>query len=121
MRRKPNELVPFECAVLEAATALQQAGVSAFYGYALAKEIKTLSGAGVRAAHGTLYRALHRLEAAGLAESFWEDAAKAERERRPRRRMYRLTALAATALARARAKQRPGARLRSLERRLEPS
>ena len=41
-------------------------------------------------AHGTLYKALSRLEEFGLLTSRWEDAAAAE-GRRPRRRLYELT------------------------------
>jgi len=40
-------------------------------------------------AHGTLYKALGRLEEFGLLTSRWEDAAAAEG--RPRRRLYELT------------------------------
>ena len=40
-------------------------------------------------AHGTLYKALGRLEERGLLTSAWEDAAAAEG--RPRRRLYELT------------------------------
>jgi PadR family transcriptional regulator PadR len=40
---------------------------------------------------GTVYKVLRRLEDRGLIEGRWEDAVKAERQRRPRRRYYRLT------------------------------
>ena len=66
-------------------------------------------------AHGTLYRALHRVERAKLIEAFWEDPHEAAKENRPRRRLYRLTALSEIALRRARAPQRAGGRLRSLK------
>ena len=121
MRRKPGELIPIEVAVLEAAIALQRQGVGAFHGYALAKEIKTASDSRLLTAHGTLYRALHRLHRAGLIEAYWEDPSEAERERRPRRRMYRLTTLAIPALNRARARRRLGAGLTSLEEGIETS
>jgi PadR family transcriptional regulator, regulatory protein PadR len=39
--------------------------------------------------HGTLYKALSRLEEFGLLSSRWEDAAAVEG--RPRRRLYELT------------------------------
>jgi DNA-binding PadR family transcriptional regulator len=45
--------------------------------------------------YGTLYKALERLEKRGALESDWEDPSVAERERRPRRRLYRVTALGA--------------------------
>jgi len=41
---------------------------------------------------GTVYKVLRRLENRDLVEGAWEDAEIAERERRPRRRYYRLTA-----------------------------
>lgn len=40
---------------------------------------------------GTVYKVLRRLEHRDLVEGVWEDAEIAERERRPRRRYYRLT------------------------------
>lgn len=46
-------------------------------------------------AHGTLYKALGRLEEFGLLTSRWEDAATAEG--RPRRRLYELTSQGAEA------------------------
>jgi DNA-binding PadR family transcriptional regulator len=53
---------------------------------------------------GTVYPILRRLEEEGLAASRWEDAAKAQREQRPPRRNYELTApgRAMTAAARER-------------------
>jgi DNA-binding PadR family transcriptional regulator len=47
-----------------------QSSTSAFHGYALAKVIKTTSGGQSLTPHGTLHRALQRLERAGLIESF---------------------------------------------------
>lgn len=41
---------------------------------------------------GTVYKVLRRLEGRGLVRGTWEDPAVSERERRPRRRFYRLTA-----------------------------
>jgi DNA-binding PadR family transcriptional regulator len=46
------------------------------------------SGSRALTAHGTLYKALGRLEERGLLTSVWEDAAA---EGRPRRRLYELT------------------------------
>lgn len=115
MRRKPDELIPLEVAVLEAAFRLRRKGTSAFHGYSLAKTIKTDSDRRALTAHGTLYRALHRLQAAGLIEGFWEQPGDAERQNRPPRRLYRLTASAEPVLARARQQQRGGGRLRSLK------
>lgn len=121
MRRKPGELIPLEIEVLEAAVALQREGTSAFHGYSLAKSMKTTSDRRMLTAHGTLYRALHRLERAELLEAFWEDPGGAEQEGRPRRRLYRLTPLAAFALNRARARQRASGQRPPLEGGLEVS
>lgn len=43
-------------------------------------------------ASGTVYPTLGRLRRSGLVEARWEDQRVAEREGRPRRRYYRLTA-----------------------------
>ena len=60
MRRKPDQLIPLEVAILEAAVRLSRRGTSTFHGYLLAGSIETPSGAPVQAGQGTLYRALHR-------------------------------------------------------------
>jgi DNA-binding PadR family transcriptional regulator len=54
-------------------------------------------------AHGTLYKALGRLEEFGLLTSHWEDPAAVEG--RPRRRLYELTARGAEAAEAARTGQ----------------
>jgi PadR family transcriptional regulator PadR len=48
---------------------------------------------------GTVYPTLARLKKSGLVKSQWEDQRVAEREGRPRRRYYELTATGAEALA----------------------
>lgn len=48
---------------------------------------------------GTVYPTLGRLKKRGLVRSSWEDQRVAEREGRPRRRYYELTADGAVALA----------------------
>jgi DNA-binding PadR family transcriptional regulator len=48
---------------------------------------------------GTVYPALGRLKASGLARSRWEDQRVADKEGRPRRRYYQLTPDGALALA----------------------
>lgn len=53
---------------------------------------------------GSVYRALSRLEELELVESSWEDAGEALREKRPRRRYYRLTERGRSELAAARAR-----------------
>ena len=49
---------------------------------------------------GTVYPTLARLKRSGLVTSRWEDQRVAEREGRPRRRYYQLTADGERALAR---------------------
>lgn len=92
MRRKPNTLVPLERNLLGAAVACARAGMEEFHGYAIALELADQAEARRLTAHGTLYRALDRLETSGLLASTLEDADQAAAARRPRRRLYRLTA-----------------------------
>ncbi len=89
MRRKQGELVPLETEILGCAAALARAGDFHFHGFALAKKLRDETGARSLTAHGTLYKALSRLEEAGLLESRWDDAS--QEDGRPRRRMYSLT------------------------------
>jgi DNA-binding PadR family transcriptional regulator len=102
VRRKPGALLPLEVSVLEAGTAAAHDGTPEFHGFALAQRIQERDGARRLTAHGTLYKALARMEAAGLLESRWEDADAAVADGRPRRRLYRVTPLGAAALTRAR-------------------
>jgi PadR family transcriptional regulator, regulatory protein PadR len=76
-------------------------GVDEFHGYLLAKEMRDRDGATRLTAHGTLYKALDRLENAGLLTSRWEDPHAAAAESRPRRRLYHVTAAGERALSRA--------------------
>jgi DNA-binding PadR family transcriptional regulator len=55
------------------------------HGYAIIEELKARSGGSLEIPEGTVYPALHRLEAAGLLVSRWSEGAR-------RRRVYRLTA-----------------------------
>jgi DNA-binding PadR family transcriptional regulator len=55
---------------------------------------------------GTVYKVLRRLEERGWIAGRWEDAGVAERERRPRRRYYRVTADGQAELLRATARSR---------------
>jgi PadR family transcriptional regulator, regulatory protein PadR len=107
VRRKPGTLLPLELAILDAATATARDGDAEFHGFAVAQRIQEEDGARRLTAHGTLYKALARLETAGLLESRWEDPELAVAAGRPRRRLYRVTPLGATALARARAAAAP--------------
>ena len=92
MRRKKGVLLPIERSLIVAASDVHGRGKPEFHCYAIAKEMRDREGARRLTAHGTLYRALDRLEEAGLLASRWEDPLIAADEGRPRRRLYRLTA-----------------------------
>jgi DNA-binding PadR family transcriptional regulator len=100
MRRKPGAVLPLEAAILAAAVELTAAGTSRFHGFLLAKHVRDVEGAKLLTAHGTLYKALGRMEKAGLLASEWEDPDAAADEGRPRRRLYEITAAGRVALAR---------------------
>ena len=119
MKRKPNALFPIELSILLSATELARVGTREFYGYAIAKEIRDGQGARRLTGHGTLYRALDRLAKLGLIERRWEDAEVAALDDRPRRRLYRVTAIGEQALAEERVPE--AAARATLERGLSPS
>jgi PadR family transcriptional regulator PadR len=91
MRRKPGTLLPIEDAILRAAIRLWRTGTAEFHGYEIARHVAEHADRRSLTAHGTLYRALSRLERMGLVESHWEDAQIAAKENRPGRRLYVLT------------------------------
>ena len=97
MRRKAGQLIPIERSILASAVRLRSQGVGEFHGFRLAKEIKDREGARLLTAHGTLYRALGRLEQQGFLRSTWEDPMIAAGENRPRRKLYTLTGVPAPA------------------------
>jgi DNA-binding PadR family transcriptional regulator len=88
-RRKPGTLLPLETEILEAALSMMRSGQGTFHGFGLAHTMREQGGSRSLTGHGTLYKALGRLEEFGLLASRWEDAAAAEG--RPRRRLYQLT------------------------------
>ena len=99
MRRKPGTLLPLEEAILGAGLESRRSGQPEFHGFSIAKSIQEADAARRLTAHGTLYKALGRLEKAGLLESTWEDAEVAHAEQRPRRRLYQVTGLGEAAYA----------------------
>ena len=99
MRRKPGVLLPIERGILEAAVRLQGRRITEFHGFAMAKDLAEHGDSRKLTAHGPLYKALDRLEAAGFLESRWEDPDLAAEAGRPRRRLYMLTSAGAAALA----------------------
>jgi PadR family transcriptional regulator PadR len=110
-RRKPGTLLPLETEILEVALSMLRSGHATFHGFGLAQTMREQSGSRSLTAHGTLYKALSRLEEFGLLTSRWEDAA-AVAEGRPRRRLYELTGDGAHVAERARAEKAPAPRSR---------
>ena len=88
-RRKSGTLLPLEAEILAAALSLRRSGDAGFHGFGLAQAMREQRGSRALTAHGTLYKALGRLEEFGLLVSRWEEPAAAEG--RPRRRLYELT------------------------------
>ena len=91
MRRKAGVLIPIERSLLEAAMHLRRRRVDEFHGFQMAKEVKDQREARLLIGHGTLYRALGRLEQQGFLHSRWEDPMVAAQHNRPRRKLYELT------------------------------
>jgi PadR family transcriptional regulator PadR len=100
-RRKPGALLPLETEILDVALSMRRAHHATFHGFGIARAMREQRGSRSLTAHGTLYKALSRLEDFGLLTSRWEDAAVAEG--RPRRRLYELTGEGARVAGRARA------------------
>jgi|TARA_Y100000310_G_scaffold327456_1_gene393865 DNA-binding PadR family transcriptional regulator len=94
-------LLSIEASLLQAGLQLRLQGTPEFHGFMIAKEIKHQKEAKRYVTQGTLYRALNRMENAGLLTSRWEDPEISEREGRPRRRLYQVTASGEQALAKA--------------------
>jgi PadR family transcriptional regulator PadR len=88
-RRKQGSLLHLEVRILEIAEKLESKG-NVVYGFALANALSADDGKSLTS-HGTLYKALARMTESGLLEATWEDPEIAGRERRPRRRFYRIT------------------------------
>ena len=84
-------MTPLEADILDTAAALRQRGDPEFHGFSVAKELRDRDEARRLTAHGTLYKALDRLERAGFLISRWEDPEAAASEGRPRRRLYQVT------------------------------
>jgi PadR family transcriptional regulator, regulatory protein PadR len=110
-RRKPGTLLPLETEILEVALSIRRSGHASFHGFGLAQTLREQSGSRALTGHGTLYKALGRLEEFGLLTSRWEEATAAEG--RPRRRLYELTGQGARAAEHALADQRAQATRRA--------
>lgn len=102
-RRRAGTLLPLEQEILRAGVRFGEDG-ERFHGFGLATAIR--GGHRDLLAHGTLYKALGRLQAAGLLTASWEAPEVAEEAGRPRRKLYAVTPAGAAALA---AAERPAA------------
>ena len=111
MRRKSGVILPIELAILEASVELLLAGTGEFHGFMIAKEMKERDEARRLTAHGTLYRAMERMEKAGLLASRWEAPEIAAQAERPRRRLYSVTAAGQQGLAKNRPEVSPVVKL----------
>lgn len=105
VRRKPGTLLPLEVDILAAAVAAHRGGNPQFHGFELAKALADGATARSLTSHGTLYKALGRLEDRGLLASQWEDPTVAAADGRPLRRLYEVTGAGERALAAAHAPQ----------------
>ena len=115
-RRRQGSLLQLEVRILEIAEGLVSRQ-DRLYGFALANALSADEGKSLTS-HGTLYKALARLTESGLLEAEWEDPDIAERERRPRRRFYRITSDGKSALKKAQAvtaQRTPAATLRPVQ------
>jgi PadR family transcriptional regulator, regulatory protein PadR len=113
MRRRAGELLPIEQAILACGIELAAAGEPGFHGFAMAGRLREAGAARQLTAHGTLYKALARLERAGMLASSWEDPEQAVAARRPRRRMYWVTPSGQLAAAPVRDQEAAGPRRRA--------
>jgi DNA-binding PadR family transcriptional regulator len=100
-RRKHGQLIAIEVEILLESLRGTTELDAEFHGFAMAKRLRAGDGSAGLIGHGTLYKALGRLDDAGLLESRWEDSATAEAAGRPRRRLYRITSAGRLAVARA--------------------
>lgn len=102
-RRRAGALLPLEQEILRTGLRWADDG-ERFHGFALAGALR--DGHRGLIAHGTLYKALGRLQEAGLLTAIWEDPEIAAGAGRPRRKLYEVTPAGASALA---AAERPAA------------
>lgn len=86
-------MLPLEVEILHVALSMLDAGDATFHGFALARSMGEERG-GRLIGHGTVYKALGRLEEMGLVSSRWEQDPPHDR---PRRRLYELTPAGARA------------------------
>jgi PadR family transcriptional regulator, regulatory protein PadR len=87
-----------ELELLAVAAGFAREGHASFHGYEV---VRRLADTGAKVvSHTTIYRSLIRLERDGFLTSGWEDPVVAERDGRPRRRLYSFTAAGAAIVPR---------------------
>ncbi|HSH58849.1 MAG TPA: helix-turn-helix transcriptional regulator [Acidimicrobiales bacterium] len=98
-RRRKGTLLPLETEILDVALSMLHNGRTEFYGFGIAQAMRQPDESRSLTGHGTLYKALGRLEHNGLLTSRWEDPSTVQG--RPPRRLYQLTSrgIEATAAA----------------------
>ncbi len=96
-KRMPNTLFPIEQSMLAVMVERELQMRPGIHGYDLAKELAKRENRNRLAGHGTIYRALWRLEEAGLITGVWAEDPQSE-PGRPRRRLFRVTTAGAQAL-----------------------
>ena len=105
-RRKQGALIPLETEILEVALSMLRQGRREFHGFGIAQAMRHDEESRALTSHGTLYKALGRLERNGLLTSAWEDPATVQG--RPPRRLYQLTSRGTEAAIAALAGEDPG-------------
>src|SRR5688500_17446421 len=98
-RRKPGTLVPLETEILEVALSRLGSGQATFHGFGLAQTMREERGSRSLTAHGTLYKALSRLNEFGVVTARRDYAAPFEGL--ARRRLYESTSHATQVAAQA--------------------
>jgi PadR family transcriptional regulator PadR len=99
VNRSKGRLIPIEVEILSAALALRREGTDEFHGFSMGKRLEEAGASRSIVGHGTLYKALHRLELGGYLASHWEESQAEFRARGARRRLYHITAEGQAALA----------------------
>ena len=69
MNRSKGRLIPIEVAILSAALGLRQQGTDEFHGFSIGKTLEEAGATRSIIGHGTLYKALNRLELRGYLAS----------------------------------------------------
>lgn len=105
-RRREGTLLPLEAEILDMALSMLRRDQAEFHGFGIARSMRPPDESRSLIGHGTLYKALGRLERDGLLASRWEDPSTARG--RPPRRLYQLTSRGIEAAVALRSGDDPG-------------